>query len=99
MDPRIGHSCRDLDPGLRHLAPRRPWSRDVAPSLAVGQSRNRDLMAVSGSERTRVLVIDDDQDLGALLARYLRGFDFEVSVACDAANGLQANAIRPISSS
>ena len=47
-------------------------------------------MAVSGSARTRVLVIDDDQDLGALLARYLRGFDFEVSIARDATDGLQA---------
>ena len=44
-------------------------------------------MAVSGSARTRVLVIDDDQDLGALLARYLRGFDFEVSIARDATDG------------
>src|SRR5437867_976694 len=47
-------------------------------------------MAVSGSARTRVLVIDDDQDLGALLARYLRGFDFEVSIARDATDGLHA---------
>src|SRR5207247_11123877 len=47
-------------------------------------------MAVSWSARTRVLVIDDDQDLGALLARYLRGFDFDVSSARDTTDGLQA---------
>jgi DNA-binding response OmpR family regulator len=47
-------------------------------------------MTVSGSARTRVLVIDDDQDLSALLARYLRGFNFEVSIARDSTDGLEA---------
>lgn len=47
-------------------------------------------MPVNVSAPTRVLVIDDDQDLGALLARYLRGFNFDVSVARDATDGLQA---------
>src|SRR5262245_50169524 len=47
-------------------------------------------MAVTGSAPTRVLLIDDDQDLNALLARYLRGFNFEVSVTVDPHEGLQA---------
>lgn len=47
-------------------------------------------MPVTGSARTRVLLIDDDQDLNALLARFLRGFNFDVRVAADAAEGLRA---------
>src|SRR5262245_6970230 len=47
-------------------------------------------MAVTGSAPTRVLLIDDDQDLNALLARYLRGFNFEVRVTVDPHEGLQA---------
>jgi len=47
-------------------------------------------MAALDSTRTRVLLIDDDQELNALLARFLRGFNFEVAVALDAREGLQA---------
>jgi len=47
-------------------------------------------MAAMDSTRTRVLLIDDDQELNALLARFLRGFNFEVAVAIDAREGLQA---------
>src|SRR5215510_11096759 len=47
-------------------------------------------MAALDSTRTRVLLIDDDQELNALLARFLRGFNFDVSVARDATDGLQA---------
>ena len=47
-------------------------------------------MAATDSTRTRVLLIDDDQELNALLARFLRGFNFEVAVAIDAREGLQA---------
>jgi DNA-binding response OmpR family regulator len=42
-----------------------------------------------------VLLIDDDQELNALLARFLRGFNFEVAVAIDAREGLQALAREP----
>jgi DNA-binding response OmpR family regulator len=47
-------------------------------------------MAAMDSTRTRVLLIDDDQELNALLARFLRGFNFEVAVAIDGREGLQA---------
>jgi two-component system phosphate regulon response regulator OmpR len=47
-------------------------------------------MPVTGSARTRVLLIDDDQDLNTLLARFLRGFDFDVRVTVDPAEGLHA---------
>jgi DNA-binding response OmpR family regulator len=47
-------------------------------------------MAVTASTPTRVLLIDDDQDLNALLARFLREFNFDVRVTVDANEGLQA---------
>src|SRR5262245_7332396 len=47
-------------------------------------------MAVTGSAPIRVLLIDDDQDLNALLARYLRGFNFEVRVTANPHEGLLA---------
>src|SRR5262249_18319741 len=47
-------------------------------------------MAVTASARTRVLLIDDDQDLSTLLTRYLRGFNFDVRATVDPNEGLQA---------
>jgi two-component system phosphate regulon response regulator OmpR len=47
-------------------------------------------MAATSSQLTRVLLIDDDQDLNALLARYLRGFSFDVRATTDPNEGLRA---------
>src|SRR5262249_718191 len=47
-------------------------------------------MTVARSHRTRVLLIDDDEDLNALLARYLRGFKFDVRTTVDPNEGLRA---------
>lgn len=46
-------------------------------------------MAATSSPLTRVLLIDDDQDLNTLLARYLRGFNFDVRVTADPNEGLR----------
>ena len=50
-------------------------------------------MAATSSSLTRVLLIDDDQDLNALLARYLRGFNFDVRVTMDPNEGLRGSMI------
>src|SRR5437867_2427826 len=47
-------------------------------------------MPLTGSGPTRVLLVDDDQDLNALLARYLREFNFHVRATLAANEGLQA---------
>jgi DNA-binding response OmpR family regulator len=45
---------------------------------------------MTDSKRTRVLLIDDDQGLNTLLARYLGRFNFDVRATVDPYEGLQA---------
>jgi DNA-binding response OmpR family regulator len=47
-------------------------------------------MPQAPSHRSRVLIIDDDEALGALLAEYLDGFGFSVRAVAHPADGLRA---------
>lgn len=48
-----------------------------------------------GAMHTRILVVDDDAGIRELLAEYLRGREFAVDVASDAATALAMIAVRP----
>lgn len=52
-------------------------------------------MALTRPACTRVLLIDDDEDLNGLLARFLREFNFDVRIRVDPHEGLQALEIDP----
>jgi len=48
-----------------------------------------DAMTTASPRRTRILVIDDDERLGALLTRYMDRFGFSVQCATDPRSGLR----------
>ena len=70
------------------------WMRAVPESMGTMQAANAAHDSLT-TDRTRVLVVDDDADIAHLLSRYLGSHGFEVSVAGDGAQLRAAMAATP----